>query len=171
MSENSHSAGDQAAAFQKLWMDSLSKMMQTAFTFGPDSAPPEVMREIRSGFFQAMAKSWEEFLRSPQFLEGMKQWMDSAVGLRKLTNDLLARTRNDLQAPSREDIDTIMLNGPDRGAGGASRRVKTEPQPARQLGRGWQAGPAGEKVGEPGKETDGLMWQPEECYEYRDPIQ
>jgi hypothetical protein len=110
MSENSNAAGDQAAAFQKLWMESLSKMMHTAFQFGPDSMPPEVMREIRSGFFQAMAKSWEEFQRSPQFLEGMKQWMDSAVGLRKLTNDLLAKTRNDLQAPSREDIDTIMLN-------------------------------------------------------------
>ncbi len=49
-------------------------------------------------------------MRSPQFLETTRQWMDSAVSFRKLTNEFLAKTRNDLQAPSREDVDTLMLN-------------------------------------------------------------
>lgn len=110
MSDNTDKTAEPTAAFQKLWMDSLSKMMQTAFTFGPDSAPPEVLRQIRTGMFQALAQSWEEFMRSPQFLEGMKQWMDSAVGFRKMTNDFLAKARNEMQAPSREDIDSVMLS-------------------------------------------------------------
>jgi len=109
MSDNSEKTEEQAAAFQKNWMESMSNLMQTAFAFGPDSAPPEVLRQIRSGIFQALAASWEEFMRSPQFLQGMKQWMENAVTFRKMTNDFMAKARNEMQAPSREDIDTIML--------------------------------------------------------------
>jgi hypothetical protein len=101
---------EQAAAFQKIWMESMSKLMQTAFTFTPNSPPPEVLRQIRGGIFQALAQSWEEFMRSPQFLEGMKQWMESAINFRKMTNDFMAKVRNEMQAPSRDDIDTIMLS-------------------------------------------------------------
>jgi hypothetical protein len=110
MSDNFEKTTEQAAAFQKIWMESMSRLMQTAFTFTPNSPPPEVMREIRSGIFQALAQSWEEFMRSPQFLEGMKQWMESAINFRKMTNDFMAKVRNEMQAPSRDDIDTIMLS-------------------------------------------------------------
>ncbi len=109
MSDNAKTTADQTAAFQKIWMESISKMLQTLFTFGPDSAPPEVVREIRSGIFQALGKSWEEFMRSPQFLDAMKQWMDNAVTFRKMYNDFMANVRDEMQATSRSDIDTIML--------------------------------------------------------------
>jgi hypothetical protein len=109
MSDNFEKTAEQAAAFQKIWMDSMSKIMQTAFTFGSNSPPPEVLKQIRSGMFQALAQSWEEFMRSPQFLESMKQWMDTAINFRKMTNDFMAKVRNEIQAPSRDDIDTVML--------------------------------------------------------------
>jgi len=102
-------ATEQAAAFQKIWMESASKVMQAAFTMGPNSPPPEILRQIRSGIFQALANSWEEFMRSPQFLDGMKQWTENAISFRKLTNDFMAKVRNELQAPSRDDMDSIML--------------------------------------------------------------
>lgn len=101
---------EQAAAFQKLWVDSATKIAQAAFTITPGSPPPEVMRQIRAGIFQALASSWEEFMRSPQFLESMKQWMENAITFRKMTTEFMARVRNEMQAPSREDVDTIMLN-------------------------------------------------------------
>jgi hypothetical protein len=110
METNFEKTAEQAAAFQKIWMDSASKMIQAGFALGPNSAPPEVLRQLRSGIFQALAESWEEFMRSPQFLEGMKQWMDTAVAFRKVTSDFLAKARNEMQAPSRDDVDTIMLN-------------------------------------------------------------
>jgi hypothetical protein len=109
MSDNFEKTAEQAAAFQKIWMESMSKIMQTAFTFGNNSPPPDVMKQIRAGIFQALAQSWEEFMRSPQFLESMKQWMDTAINFRKMTNDFMARVRNEIQAPSRDDIDTVML--------------------------------------------------------------
>lgn len=110
MEQTFEKTAEQAAAFQKMWAETASKIVQAAFTFSPNSAPPEILRQIRSGIFQALAQSWEEFMRSPQFLETTRQWMDSAVSFRKLTNEFLAKTRNDLQAPSREDVDTLMLN-------------------------------------------------------------
>ena len=109
MSESSENTAEQAAAFQKIWLDSISKLLNTAFTFGGDSPPPEILREIRSGVFSALAKSWEEFMRSPQFLESMKQWMESAVAFRKMSNDFMATARNEMQATSRDDVDTVML--------------------------------------------------------------
>jgi hypothetical protein len=109
---NDNHAGDtaeQMAAFQKMWMESFSKILQGAFTATPNSPPPVVVRQIRSGILQALAQAWEEFMRSPQFLEGMKQWMENAVAFRKLTNDFMGNVRGGMQAPSRGDIDTIML--------------------------------------------------------------
>jgi hypothetical protein len=109
MSESSENTAEQAAAFQKIWLDSISKLLNTAFTFGGDSPPPEILREIRSGVFSALAKSWEEFMRSPQFLDSMKQWMDNAIAFRKMSNDFMATARNEMQATSRDDVDTVML--------------------------------------------------------------
>jgi hypothetical protein len=109
MSDNFEKTAEQAAAFQKIWMDSMSKIMQTAFAFGNNSPPPDVLKQIRSGIFQALAQSWEEFMRSPEFLDSMKQWMDTAINFRKMSNDFMAKVRNEIQAPSRDDIDTVML--------------------------------------------------------------
>lgn len=109
MSDTFEKTAEEAAAFQKICLETMSKMMQAAFTFTPNSPPPEVLRQIRNGIFQALAGSWEEFMRSPQFLDGMKQWMENAIAFRKMTNDFMGRMRNEMQAPARSDIDTIVL--------------------------------------------------------------
>jgi hypothetical protein len=110
MEQDFEKTAEQAAAFQKMWTDSVSKMMQAAFTVTPNSPPPEVLRQIRSGIFQALAGSWDEFMRSPQFLQGMKQWMETAINFRKISNDFMSKVRNEMQAPSRDDVDTLMVN-------------------------------------------------------------
>jgi hypothetical protein len=109
MSDKFEQTTEQAMAFQKIWMESFAKTMQAAFASTPNPPPPEVLRQIRSGIFQALAQSWEEYMRSPQFLEGMKQWMEQAVAFRKMTNDFMASVRTELQSPSRGDIADLML--------------------------------------------------------------
>lgn len=109
MSEPFENTAEQMAAFQKIWSESMSKMMQAAFAGGQDSPPPEMLKQIRAGMFQALAHSWDEFMRSPQFLDSMKQWMDNATRFRQMSRDFMANIRNELQAPSREDLDSIML--------------------------------------------------------------
>jgi hypothetical protein len=110
MSEEFGKAAEQIAAFQKIWMESFTQLMQTAFTSAPNVAPPELMRQMRSGIFRSLSQSWDEFLRSPQFLNGMGQWMEGTINFRKNSNEWMARMRNELQAPSRDDIDSIMLS-------------------------------------------------------------
>ncbi len=108
--ESFQKTAEQAAAFQKIWMESASKIVQAAFTFTPEAPPPEILRQVRGGIFQALAQSWDEYMRSPQFLEGMKQWMDGAIAFRKMTNEFMAKVRNEAQSPSRDDIDNVMLS-------------------------------------------------------------
>jgi hypothetical protein len=100
---------EQLAAFQKIWGETFSKLTQLGFTFSPESAPPEFMRQMRSGIFEALGQSWEHFLRSPQFMEGMKQQMDQAIAFRKMSNDFFTKARHETQAASRDDIDAVML--------------------------------------------------------------
>ena len=47
-------------------------------------------------------------MRTPQFTEAMKQWMDNAVHFRRMTNEFMGKVRNEMQAASRDDIDTII---------------------------------------------------------------
>jgi hypothetical protein len=110
MTEPSQNFAEQGAAFQKLWVESMSKLMQAAFTFSPNSTPPELVREIRDSILQALGETWNEFLRSPQFQENMRQWMENAVAFRAMSNDFLGRVRREMQAPAREDIDAVLLN-------------------------------------------------------------
>jgi hypothetical protein len=111
MNDNSfEKTAEQAAAFQKIWVESMTKVMQAAFTVSPNSPPPEMLRNIRTGIFQALAETWDEFMRSPQFLDGMRQLMENAVAFRKMSSDFMSRVRTDLQSPSREDMDGVMLS-------------------------------------------------------------
>jgi transketolase len=109
MNEQSNTFAEQSAAFQKIWTDSMSKLMQAAFTVTPNSAPPELLRQIRDAILQALGESWNEFLRSPQFQQSMKQWMEQAMAFRKMTNDFMAKVRKEMQVPSRDDVDAVML--------------------------------------------------------------
>jgi hypothetical protein len=100
----------QFAAFSRIWSDTFTRLMQLGGTFSPDSAPPEILRQMRSSVFQALSQSWEEYLRSPQFLETTKQWLDQAVNMRQMTNDYLTRLHQEMQTPARQDIDAVLLS-------------------------------------------------------------
>jgi len=97
-----------SAAFLKLWAESFAKLGQAAFSFSPESVPPELLRQVRAGKFQALAHSWEEFLRSPQFMEATKQMIDNAVALRKLSSDFLTKARHELGGVAQEDFDGLV---------------------------------------------------------------
>lgn len=102
---------DKAAAFQKMWAESLTKSVQAAWTSsaGGNTAPPEILKQMRAGIFEALAQSWDQFMRSPEFLDVMRQWMEQAVSFRKMTNDFIAKARKEAQSPSTEDVENILL--------------------------------------------------------------
>jgi hypothetical protein len=107
MSETTDAQSDQTTTFAKLWTDSCALLMQTAMSYSPETAPPELLRQIRSGLMQALAQSWQEFLRSPQFLEGMKQMMEQAVAFRQFSAELLTKTRHATEGVAQEDLENL----------------------------------------------------------------
>src|SRR5262245_24475698 len=109
MSEEQQSPFEQMAAFQKTWMESMSRMAQSAFSGTPESVPPEILKQMRHGLFAALAKSWEQFMRSPQFLEAVKQMMDNAIAFKKLTNEILTSAHHEMQGVARTDIDAVLV--------------------------------------------------------------
>lgn len=109
MNEAYEGLGEQSAAFQKLWTETLIKTMQAAWTAAPNAPPAEILREMRAGLMEGLAQSWDRFMRSPEFLDLMRQWLEQVVSFRKISNDLVGKVRNELQAPSAEDIENIVV--------------------------------------------------------------
>jgi hypothetical protein len=99
---------EQAMAFQRIWLESSTRMVRAFSTSYPDSSPPELARLMRGDFMQGMTEAWNRVLRSPEFLKTMKEWTDNSIVFRKQANDWLARIRNDSQSPSLDDVDDIL---------------------------------------------------------------
>jgi hypothetical protein len=107
MDDQNQNASSQA--FLKIWMESFSKMAQAAMSFSPETAPPELLREMRAGILQALTQSWDEYLRSPQFMQGMKEMMDNAVAFRKLSTEFLTKARHETGGVAQEDFDGLVV--------------------------------------------------------------
>lgn len=107
MNDAPESNPDPTAAFGKLWSDSCSRLMQAAMSSRPETAPPELLRQIRNGLMQALSQSWQEYLRSPQFLEGSKQMMEQAVAFQKFSTEVLTKTRHATEGVAHEDLESL----------------------------------------------------------------
>ena len=65
--DNMNKGFEQAAAFQKLWMDSFADMAGVWSQFSPSSPPSDEMRKMRGGMLKVLAETWDEYMRTPQF--------------------------------------------------------------------------------------------------------
>lgn len=101
---------DKNNPFAKFWTDMAAQMM------GPPTAPPNqgdardaMFRQMRQAFFDAWARSCEEFLSSEMFLEAMKKSMDASLAFRQQMNEFFAKALHETQSPTRSDTDSILL--------------------------------------------------------------
>jgi hypothetical protein len=108
MDNNWFGGFDGGTGLLRMWSDCMTRMMQAAPN-PPESTPPEAMRRMRATMLDTWAEWWDQWLRSPQFLEMMKQSMAGSVQARKEVNDLLGQMHHEFQGPSRQDIDQLML--------------------------------------------------------------
>jgi hypothetical protein len=92
----------------QMWTDLTRKMMQAAAAFSPTATPLDASRQMRSTMLDAWARSWDQFLRAPMFLEMMKNSMAGAVEWQRQVNDMLAETQHRFQGASRQDVDQLM---------------------------------------------------------------
>jgi hypothetical protein len=109
MDEKYDQAFQQAAAFQKMWTDAVMQMAEVWGQYTPGKPPPDTVREMRSGLLKVITEAWDQFMRTPQFMEYMKTSMDSFLDLRKMAADAMTRNHHEMQAPARADIDGVLL--------------------------------------------------------------
>jgi hypothetical protein len=109
MSDNMIEGFDQVATFQKLWMDSFANMTGVWSQFSAGSPPADEMRKMRGGMLKVLAETWDEYLRTPQFLEIMKASMNGALDLKRMAREGINRVHEQFENPSKEDIDGVLL--------------------------------------------------------------
>jgi hypothetical protein len=100
---------DQVADFQKLWMDSFANMAGVWSQFSPGSPPIDEMRKMRGGMLQVLAGTCDEYMRTPQFMEMMKAWLNGALELKRLARDGMNRVHEQFENPSKQEIDDVLL--------------------------------------------------------------
>ena len=109
MSDNTGKIFDQVAAFQKLWMDSFTDMAGVWSQYSAGSPPVDEMRKMRGGMLKVLAETWDEYMRTPQFLEMMKASLNGALDLRRVAREGINRVHEQFENPSKQDIDDVLL--------------------------------------------------------------
>jgi chaperonin cofactor prefoldin len=109
MSDNMNKALDQVAAFQKLWLDSFANTASIWSQFSPSSPPSDELRKMRGGMLKVLAETWDEYMRTPQFMEMMKASLNGALDLKRMARDGINRVHEQFENPSKEDVDDLLL--------------------------------------------------------------
>jgi len=109
MSDNPGKMFDQAAAFQKLWIDSFTDMASVWSQFSAGSPPVDEMRKMRGGMLKVLAETWDEYMRTPQFLEMMKASLNGALDLKRMAREGMNRVHEQFENPSKQDVDAVLL--------------------------------------------------------------
>jgi len=109
MSDNTGKIFDQVTAFQKLWMDSFTDMAGVWSQYSASSPPVDEMRKMRGGMLKVLAETWDEYMRTPQFMEMMKASLNGALNLKRMARDGMNRVHEQFENPSKEDIDGVLL--------------------------------------------------------------
>jgi hypothetical protein len=91
-----------------LWTDFMTKLMAASTAFTPTATPPEAAREIRSASLRAWTEFWERMMRTPEFLQSMRQSLAANIELRKQFSDLMGQVQHEFQGVSRQDMDQLM---------------------------------------------------------------
>lgn len=99
---------DEATQLARIWMDFGSKMMSASLGFAPTTPPPQAAREVRDGTLGAVSQTLDQLMRTPQYLDGMRDWLDTALNARKQFNEFFTRIRHETQGVTSDDVDAIM---------------------------------------------------------------
>ena len=109
MDDNMAKTLEQAAAFQKLWSDSFANMAHVWAQFSPASPPIEEAKKLRAGMIKVLSESLDNFMRTPQFLEMIKQSMNGAMQIKSMSREGLHKMHDQLEIPHKKDLDGVLL--------------------------------------------------------------
>ena len=92
----------------KAWSDLATKLVAAGGSVPAAVPSPEVGRQVRTNYLAAWSEFFDQWMRSPEFLEGMRLSRDAGVEVRKQQNEFFNRLQNAVQAVSRQDFDQLI---------------------------------------------------------------
>jgi len=109
MADHHHSQPNQSEPFTQFWTDFFNRM--NPGNVGMPSAGPapsqDAARQMQQMFYDAMAKYFDDYMRSDQFRQMIKESMDRTIAFKQQMDQFLAQLHRGVQSPSREDLDDI----------------------------------------------------------------
>ena len=110
MSDETKSAGDGPADMMRLWGDMASRATEACQAWSGAAISPDAFRQGRSDLFKLWSDYWEHFMRSASFLEAEKRGLSGTLEYRKQFREYLERLHHEMQLPSSQDIDHLMVS-------------------------------------------------------------
>ncbi len=108
MEEKFKESFKQAAAFQKMWMDSMSGMSKVWSEYSPQNPPPEELKKMRNGVLRAVSQTWEEYMRTPEFMEIMRDTMNNSVQWQKMAKENTNKMHKAMGSATKDDIQGVL---------------------------------------------------------------
>jgi hypothetical protein len=94
--------------FMRAWSDFATQMMRAGNAFTTGASPPEMTTQMRDTMLRSWGEYCDQFMRSPDFMQHMKQTMAATLEARKQTTEMLGRLQHEFQFATRQDVDQIM---------------------------------------------------------------
>jgi hypothetical protein len=80
-----------------MWLDFATRMTAAGFRSSRGTSPRDGPAHVRDVALDALGQEADKYMRSPQFLQAIKQTMDASIAARKQLNDLLAGAHHSVQ--------------------------------------------------------------------------
>ncbi|RIK62169.1 MAG: hypothetical protein DCC65_17900 [Planctomycetota bacterium] len=96
-----------AEAFTQFWSDMFSRMGMTGAGVSAGPMSPEGAKQMQRIFLDTMARYFDEFMRSDQFLSMMKETMDRSLAFKQQVDQFLTQLYRGAQMPAKTDVDDI----------------------------------------------------------------
>lgn len=109
MEDNITNSLEQAAALQKVWLDSMVGAAKVWSQYSPENPPPDELRKIRKGMLDVISASWDEYMRTPQFMELMRDSLNNTMNWQGYATEGVNRMHDVLQTASKRDVDGLLL--------------------------------------------------------------
>jgi hypothetical protein len=99
----------QAQQMGQLWLDMCSRMGSMINSVQPGAPPTEAARQLRGAAFKNMAEQAEQFMRSEQFLDAMKQCLDRTLETQKQYQAFMTNLRHATEGVAAQDVQAVMV--------------------------------------------------------------
>jgi hypothetical protein len=109
MEEKFKESFKQASAFQKMWMDSMAGMTRVWSDYSPNNPPPDELKKIRNGVLKSISQTWEEYMRTPEFMKAMRDTMNNSVQWQKMAKENTNKMHTALGSATKDDVQGIMV--------------------------------------------------------------